>query len=258
MQNREIKALEGILELRGIHWKGIDFSNCRLDSLRFFDCTVEDCSFEGGRCQDWRMWRTTVSNTSFRKTDLRKSVLGGVSPRETTRNSFRSIDFTKADLRKTVYVSADMIDCLFAETNLTKVDFQGTIFKNCVFSGPLNEVIFYRNDFQGERFPPNEMKGVDFQGATFHHVEFRNLNMNEVKWPESNQHIVLSNYKACLKKMIEALSNRTDVQSKKLQAILKTKLKWAGHNQREGVLSKLDLLEHSSEELIRWLLSVGC
>ena len=195
---RDVNALEGVLELRGVHWKGINFS----------------------------------------------------------RNSYHSVDFTKADLRQTVYVSADMIDCVFAETNLAKVDFQGTIFKNCIFSGLLNEVMFYRSAFRGERFPPNEMKGVDFRGAVFRHVEFRNLDMNDVEWPKSDQHIVLDHYKACLEKMLKALSDRPDVGSKKLQAILKTKLKWAGPNQRVGVLSKPDLLEHGSPEAITWLLSI--
>ncbi|HWF87928.1 MAG TPA: pentapeptide repeat-containing protein, partial [Pyrinomonadaceae bacterium] len=125
--------------------------------------------------------------------------------------SFRLIDFTGADLRQTVYVSADMIDCLFAETNLAKVDFSGNIFKDCVFSGLINEVLFSRSAFRGERFPPNEMKGVDLRKATFRHVEFRNLDMNDVKWPESDQHIVLSNYKGCLSRMIEALRNCADV-----------------------------------------------
>src|SRR5690349_10401912 len=46
--NKAIKVSEGFLELRGVHWKGIDFSNCKLNSLRFADCTIEDCSFEGG------------------------------------------------------------------------------------------------------------------------------------------------------------------------------------------------------------------
>lgn len=41
--------------------------------------------------------------------------------------------------------------------------------------------------------------------------------------------------------MLEALNNRADVESRKLQAILKSELKWAGPNQREGVLSNPDL-----------------
>ena len=84
------------------------------------------------------------------------------------------------------------------------------------------------------------MKGVDRE-ATFRHVEFRNLDMNDVKWPESDQHIVLSNYKGCLSRMIEALRNCADVQSKKLQAILKIDLK---------------LLELASQEVVTDLLSI--
>jgi len=256
IDNKGIKASEGFVELRGVNLKGINFSNCRLDSLRFYDSTIEDCSFDSGRCQDWRLWRTTVLNTSFRNTDLRNSALGAVNRTETKRNSFRSVDFTNADLRKTVYVSADMIDCVFAQTNLAKIDFQGTIFKDCVFSGLLNEVIFCQRAFQGQRFPPNEMLGVDLREATLRHVEFRNLDMNDVKWPESNQHIVLSNYKACLSKMLDSLRDCKDEASRRVQAILRMKLKWAGQNQRQGVLSKLDLLEQGSPDVVTRLLSL--
>lgn len=256
IDSKAISAFEGLVELRGVHLKGIDLSNCRLDSLRFLDSTIEDCSFDSGRCQDWRMWRTTVLNTSFRNTDLRNSALGPVNRTETKRNSFRSVDFTNADLRKTVYVSADMLNCVFAQTNLAKIDFQGTIFKDCIFSGLLNEVTFYQRAFQGERFPPNEMLGVDLRDATLRHVEFRNLDMNNVKWPESNQHIVLSNYKACLSKMLDTLGDCKDESSKRVQAIFRMKLKWAGPNQREGVLSKTDLLEQASPDVLTQLLSL--
>jgi hypothetical protein len=60
--------------------------------------------------------------------------------------------------------SCDMVNCTFAQTKLSKVDFQGTVFANCTFEGQLDEVLFYRHAFRGERFPANEMKGVDQEG----------------------------------------------------------------------------------------------
>lgn len=178
-ESAEVTKLGGLIEIRGAHWKGIDFSGARLGSLRLLDSTIEDCSFEGARCQDWRMWGTTVVKTSFRSADLRQAALGGVDNGK--RNSFREVDFTKADLRQTVYVSCDMIGCTFVDCKLSKVDFQGTVFVNCRFEGELDEVLFYRQAFRGEAFPGNEMKGVDLRRAKLRHVEFRGLNMSDVQ-----------------------------------------------------------------------------
>jgi uncharacterized protein YjbI with pentapeptide repeats len=103
---------------------------------------------------------------------------------------------------------------MFAETNLAKVDFQGTSFKDCLFTGLLDQVLFYRTAFRGERFPPNEMKGVDFRGARFRHVEFRNLDMNDVKWRSMVRKKWLTSYyqfvvdfTSHLKPLLEALSS---------------------------------------------------
>jgi uncharacterized protein YjbI with pentapeptide repeats len=248
----EVTELGELIRIRAAHWRGIDFSGARLGSLRFFDSTIEDCCFEGARCQDWRMWGTTIVNTSFRSADLRKAALGGV--KDGKRNVFREIDFTKADLRQTVYVSCDMIGCKFSDTKLSKVDFQGTVFVNCTFEGELDEVLFYRQAFRGEAFPANHMKGVDLRRAKLRYVEFRGLDMSEVQWPEDDDHIVVENYTATLDRALDLLKGHTDVASKKLGAVLGMSRKWAGPNQQRGVLSKLELVEAGGSEAVSELL----
>jgi uncharacterized protein YjbI with pentapeptide repeats len=236
-----VKELRAIV-IRGAQWRGIDFSNSQLDSLRFFDTIMDDCVFDGARCRGWRVWGSSISNTTFQKTDLRNSALGGVQ-QNGARNSFRRVDFSEADLRQTAHKSADMIECTFADTKLTKVDFQGTVFTNCIFAGELNEVQFYRHAFRGEAFPPNEMKGVDLRRAKLHHAEFRGLDMRDVQWPEDDEHLVVNEYPATLDRVLIMLKSRSDVGSKRLAAILGMKRKWAGPNQQRGVLSKRDLVE---------------
>jgi uncharacterized protein YjbI with pentapeptide repeats len=177
-----VKELGDLVVFRGRRWKKLDFSRGQLKSLRFFDCEIEDCCFDGADCSSWRMWGTSISNTSFKAADLRQAALGGVDNGK--RNSFRRVDFTKADLRRTVYVSAEMLGCAFAQTKLAKVDFQGTVFVDCVFEGKLEEVQFHRHAFRGEAFPPNEMKGVDLRKAKLKYVEFQGLDMRFVKLPE--------------------------------------------------------------------------
>jgi uncharacterized protein YjbI with pentapeptide repeats len=248
----ELTELDELIVIRATHWRGIDFSGAQLRSLRFFDSAIEDCCFEGTLCRDWRMWGTTIVNTSFRAADLRKAALGGVE--DGKRNTFRQVDFTQADLRQTVYVSCDMIGCSFVETKLSKVDFQGTVFVNCTFEGELDEVLFYRHGFRGEAFPANEMGGVDLRRSKLRHVEFRGLDMSEVQWPEGDDHLVVDDYTATLDRALVVLKGRTDVASKKLSAVLGMKRKWAGHDQKRGVLSIPDLIEAGGREAVTDLL----
>jgi hypothetical protein len=143
-----------------------------------------------------------------------------------------------------------MTDCKFLDTKLSKVDFQGTTFKNCVFKGELEEVLFYRQAFRGEAFPANDMKGVDLRYAKLRHVEFRGLDMSDVMWPKDDDHIIIDDYTAVLDRLLNALKGRTDVASRKLSVVLTMKRKWAGPNQKRGVLNKPDLLEAVGSEAV--------
>ena len=193
------------------------------------------------------MWGTSISNTSFRGADLRKAALGGVNGR---RNSFRCVDFTKADLRQTVYVSAEMVGCAFSQAKIAKVDFQGTVFVDCRFEGKLEEVQFHRYAFRGEAFPPNEMDGVDLRGAKLSHVEFRGLDMESVKWPEDEDQFLVKDHPATLDRLLPTWKSRSDLGSKRLAASFGVVRKWVGTNQRVGVISKGDLLEAGGEEAV--------
>jgi hypothetical protein len=201
------------------------------------------------------MWGTTVADTSFRSADLRNAALGGVDGKK--RNRFHTCDFTKADMRRTVYVSADMRECVFSDTKLTKVDFQGTVFEDCRFEGELEEVLFYRQAFRGESLPANEMKGVDLSRARLRHVEFRGLDMKDVRWPEGDDYLIVDNYVGTLDRLLNALKGSESVPHRQLGAILAMKRKWAGANQRVGVLSMSDLIEFAGTEAVDELLQLG-
>jgi uncharacterized protein YjbI with pentapeptide repeats len=249
-----VKQLGNLVQIKGGRWKDIDFSGGYFRSLRFFDGEIENCCFDGANCQDWRMWGTSISNTTFRSADLRRSALGGIDSGK--RNSFRHIDFSRADFRQTAHGSADFVECIFSDTNLKKVDFGGSVFVRCAFKGKLDEVIFHHRAFRGEMLPANEMKGVDFRQARFHFVEFRGLDMVDVIWPEDDDYILLTSYQNDLKRILKLAELRTDLASKALVAILESKLKWAGPNQKEGVINKSDLIEVAGKEVTDEILRV--
>ncbi len=242
----DVSELGNLTVLKQLTWKSLDFAGSRLNGLRFFNCTISDCIFDECGCEDWRLWGTTVMDTSFCCADLRKSALGGVQEGQV--NTFQKIDFTDADLRQTAYVSAEFIGCLFKNTRLNKVNFQGSKFTDCSFAGELREVCFNRKAFGANSLPPNEMLGVDFSRAQLRSVEFRGLDLDKINFPTDADHVVLNEYPQTIDKLLKGLRGRTDIASKKLAAYLGVYRKWAGPGQRRGVLNKNDLLEIGGED----------
>jgi uncharacterized protein YjbI with pentapeptide repeats len=243
-----------VLVIKGATWKGLDFSGSRLNGLRFFDCIISDCVFDNCTCQDWRLWSTMVSNVNFQSADLRKSVLGGVQAGK--RNIFANVDFTNADLRQTSYVAAEFVDCIFNDTRLDKVDFQTSAFTNCIFKGKLREVLFYRRGFKGEAFPANEMTDVDFTQSQLRWVEFRGLDMETVRFPKDNDHIIVESYPRVLERLEQAFKEEVSLSSKRLANFFAMDQKWAGAKQRRGVFNKNDLLEIGGEDGLRRVLEI--
>lgn len=199
----DVAVLKGMTVIRGATWESLDFSHSRLNGLRFFDCTIRDCVFDKCSCRDWRLWGTLVSDTCFHSADLRSSALGGVNAGKG--NTFRNVDFTKADLRETAYSSARFEGCMFNNTRLDKVNFQGSPFVNCTFIGELSEVCFQDKAFGMGELPPNKMQRIDFSRAQLRSVEFRGLDLDNVRLPEDDEHIILNDYSRMLDKLLEAL-----------------------------------------------------
>jgi len=186
----DVAVLSGGMKFERTSWKSLDFTGSRLNGLRFFSCMINNCIFEECSCQNLGLWGTTVSNTSFKSSSLLNSTLGGVQDNRV--NTFDKVDFTKADLRQTAYVSAKFIGCVFKNTRLDKVNFQGSAFTDCFFEGELREVIFNRKGFRADAFPPNEMLRVDFAHAQLRSVEFRGLDLEEVRFPTGPDYILLN------------------------------------------------------------------
>jgi uncharacterized protein YjbI with pentapeptide repeats len=249
----EVHQLVGAVTIRGATWKSLDFSNSRMEALRFFGCTIDDCVFDRCSCRDWRLWSTTVSDSRFHSADLRQSGLGGIQGG--IRNAYRNVDFSEADLRSTAYHAAEFTNCTFKNTRLDGVDFQTSVFTNCHFEGVLREVQFHRRGFRGDAFPPNEMLRVDFSRAKLRWVEFRGLDLESVRFPEDDEHIVLNDYRAALGRLLDTLKCRTDLAGRRLASALEMARKWAGPRQQRGVLNTRDLFEMcgTEEELNRFL-----
>jgi uncharacterized protein YjbI with pentapeptide repeats len=250
----DVVEIRGTKEFRGVKWKSLDFSRSDLRHLRFFDCVLDDCVFDDCQCRAWRLWGTTIENSSFRSANLRDSALGPVF--NSVRNSFKRVDFTDADLRGTAYQAAEFVGCSFKNSRLKKVDFQSSSFTDCVFEGVLEEVCFYRRGFRGEAFPPNEMLRVDLSHAQLRSVEFRGLDLDQVSFPLDADHIIIDDYRQTLDHVLEALRNENEKSRRGLTAYLGVFRKWAGERQRRGVLNKRDIIEIAGEDGLAELLTL--
>jgi uncharacterized protein YjbI with pentapeptide repeats len=248
----EVTLLKDLTLVRGVNWSGLDFSRARLDYVRIIDSSIQDCVFDQCSFKDGGLWGTTISNSSFRGADLRGSALGPLEKRR--RNVFREVDFTETDLRQTAYTSAEFVRCLFKNANLTKVDFEGSAFTDCVFEGELREVVFNRHGFEAEDLPPNKMEGVDFSLARLRYVEFRGLDLDKVRFPEDEDHIVIDDYPGTLDRILAVLRGRTDTDSRVLAAGVAVERKWLSPNRKRGVLNKKDILEAGGEEGLKTVL----
>lgn len=244
-----VELLEGVIELKNVSIKDVYFDECRLRDLRLHDVTFENCVFSKCDLQGLRMWRTTFANCRLVDVDLRRSSLGAVD-KSGLANTFRGVELVRVNMRENQFISAVMTDCQFRDCDLKTVNFDGTRFERCTFSGLLDEVQFYPHPFGEEHLPRNEMKDVSFADARFRFVEFRKLDMEHVVWPTAEDHIVVRNYRAtlaCMAKRLAALGTKLGTRAANS---LMFKLKWAGDHQKTGVLTPTSFPQEGEWEAV--------
>ena len=222
------------------------FSGSHLEEFWFFDCSITDCVFTQCHCRDWRLWGCRIADTSFRGADLPESALGGVD--DGKRNSFRNVDFTEADLRETAFAVAEFMGCRFDNSKLNKGNFDGSSFTDCGFEGELREVCFNKTASGYDSFPPNQMVNVDLSRAVLRSVEFRKLDLDQVRFPDDENHITVDNYGEALDRTLAMLRTQSDPGFRRLTAVLAHLRKWTGAQQRRGVINVSDLVECGGEE----------
>jgi uncharacterized protein YjbI with pentapeptide repeats len=235
--------------VHGVKWRNLDFTGSKLAGLRLMRGLVENCRFDDCNLQGVRFWATSFRGVSFKGANLRGSVLGGAH--EGVRNTFSGVDFSEANLSGTTYEAAAFERCVFSNAKLVKIDFQTSTFTDCRFEGELDDVLFYRHGFKGEKYPPNEMMNVDFSLARLKHVGFRGLVLDRVRLPNDDEHIVLKNFAATLDQMVAALQRQSDPIAKKLVAFIGIKRKWAVANQAQGYINVPDLADLVGDEGVK-------
>jgi uncharacterized protein YjbI with pentapeptide repeats len=247
-----VEELSGSLTIRGASLSGLDFSGAQLESLRMFNSAMSDCVFDAARCQDWRLWGCQIRDSRFTGADLRRSALG---PWHDGRgNVYERVDFSRADLRGISCPAATFVGCDFSNARLEKIDFQSTSFIRTKFAGDLSEVIFWDHGFRTGKPDPNPMQDVDFTKARFRGVEFRRLNLDSVRFPEAEGHLVVHNYRCVIERALDRLRADASMAGRLLRATLELRAKWIGPRQDVGVFALADFDEPGEAEFAAALL----
>jgi len=204
-----------LVNLRGVSLAGLDLSGAVLPSLRLFGVRIEGCRLDGASCRDWRMWGTTVADSSFAGADLRGSVVG--SWHEGRRNEWRRVDFQGADLRHAVSWAALFEDCDFARARLDSVRFEQCALARCRFSGSLRRVAFDGRELP-DRAAPSPLHGVDFRAARFEQVEFLGCKLDRAILPEDPDLELIPHYRCVVERSLALLEGDGSLEARMLRA----------------------------------------
>lgn len=240
--SRDVRALKGVT------LKSLDFGGANLDELQWHDAEIDDCDFSSAKCTHWRMWRTRISNSSFRRANLTESMLGAVI-NGTERNTWTNVDFRNATMRHTMFISAAFSGCDFSNARIVHVDFGGSTFKDCRFAGTLEDVMFWEHTVGNDAVPLNTMEGVDMASAVLRHVDFRNLDASSFVLPTNPEHIIIKDYQQTLDCVLAYLGADPSVEAGRLLTVLRAKKKWCKVGTRIGILNRHDLRELGAEQV---------
>jgi uncharacterized protein YjbI with pentapeptide repeats len=253
----DVARIEPSGVFRNAKLQNLDLTGSKLPSVHFTNCEIRNCCFNRCDMPGLRLNATTIRESSFREANLRGIALGAASvtgPFAGRRNSFAGVDFSGADLRDTIYVVASFEHCDFSYAKLTNIKFGTSTFSDCEFAGELRQVQFWRSNlfargYAVDAFPVNEMVNVDFSRAVFRDVEFRNLTLDRVRFPEDTEHLVIRDFPNVLDRLINALAHQGET-ARLLIAFLSAYRKWTVPGAR-GVLNKQDLAEAGPDAVER-------
>jgi uncharacterized protein YjbI with pentapeptide repeats len=195
------EELGGLTELRECVVRDADFSHAVLDGLRFHGCRFENVRFDGAHVRELRMWQSSFADCTFDHAKLGGWTIGGVENR--VRNCLERCSFVRADLRGAAGGAPHFEHCVFDHARLDRVDFDGGLFRRCVFRGRLVEVGFSRRSWAQKVNEDNDMLEVDFSDAELIYTTFRDLPLATVTWPTSETHVLFS-HPSCVMKHLRA------------------------------------------------------
>ena len=175
-------------DIRESIWEDFHFEEVRMDRIK-----AKDTIFATGR----------MERVTFTRADLRGTHYG-----QRSRDSphMIDVDFVDCDLRGSTYSHPQFQRSRFSNANLTRVNFFGSRFEECVFEGLVDEVIF--NGWDSDPDPKiqalrNPMRNVDFSRAELKYVAFsRGIDITTCRLPAQG-YILIPHPRQTLQRALE-------------------------------------------------------
>ena len=110
----------------------VNFRNCKLQDITFIDCKLIGANFSPAANFGFTLLceNCNLDYTSFDKKKINKSVFKNCK--------MHGANFTQADLSKSTFIQCDFADAVFANTNISTVDFTTSI--NFLIDPELNNI----------------------------------------------------------------------------------------------------------------------
>ena len=179
------------------------------------------------------MWRTSFESCTFDQCSMREAAIGGMA--NNSRNHFTECRFHQVDLTEVASTAAILVACRFEHCTVRKVDFQWTSFSDCFFGGLIRDVIFSARGFPELDLPPNPMRSIDFSGAELREVESRGLDLETVRFPDTEHSVLVQQPRIALPGVIAWLSARADRRSRVAAAYLRHTFRWWGRTSQAPI-----------------------
>jgi uncharacterized protein YjbI with pentapeptide repeats len=234
----DLGMANGTFEIRAARWTNLDFSGAKLSNLRFFDSILDNCIFDSAECRDWRLWNSSVRDSSFVKANLRDSAVG--TWHDEKFNSWDNVSFAHADLRGSIFKVAHLTECDFAFSRLDSVHFSQCVLSGIRFAGALRDVLFDGREAPGRWPNPGPMHNVDFSGATLIDVDFRGCRFESVDFGTAREVVVIPNFPKVARRELELIEGDESPETRQIRAVLENELKNPGTEDTMGVFVRAD------------------
>jgi uncharacterized protein YjbI with pentapeptide repeats len=243
-----VEVLGGVITFRGARLEGLDLSGAQLQSFRFFGSQITGCRFDNANCHDWRLWDSDVQDCTFARASLRDAALG--TWHEGRRNTWRRVDFSRADFRIGACREALFEDCDFSGAKVSGIEFSQCALTSCRFAGAMSNVLFDGRDLSPDRPAPPQLSKVDFSAAVFRDVEFRGFDLEDVMLPGDPDVRLLRRARCVARRSIEILDGNDSISARMLRADMLNRLRGPGNDQEASVFNRRDYERSGGTELV--------
>ncbi|MGO4533403.1 pentapeptide repeat-containing protein [Leifsonia sp. 2MCAF36] len=206
--------------VRGVRWAKLDFRGARLDYMRLFSLTIDDCVFDGASLSELRVWEFPIVDSSFAGANLRYASLG-TGPKY-ARNQWSGVSFRLADLRGAGFDAADLTDIDFSHAKLKDCLFRHCRLDGLTFAGDVRDVLFENTPFSdGSIGYP--MRNIDFSQAAFRDVTFRGSHFDNVAFPSGQKRLEIPCFPVAARYVLDHLPSDHS-EGPILKAVLENRL----------------------------------